>query len=86
MRDNLSNQGHVGHTGVRAAKYPNDKSPDKRESVSMKKPCAESIRQKSTASVFGVEPGDGKNVLVKPPGKRPELGIGLKVPVRVVSG
>lgn len=44
MYDNLSNQWQVGHTGARAAKYPNDKSPDKRESVSMKKPCAESIR------------------------------------------
>jgi hypothetical protein len=44
MSDSLSDQGQVGHTGTRAAKYPNVKSPDKRESVSMKKPCAESIR------------------------------------------
>jgi hypothetical protein len=32
------------HTGVRAAKYPKVNSPEATESVSMKKPCAESIR------------------------------------------
>lgn len=36
--------GHVEHTAVREAKYPNESSPEVRESVSMKYPDPESIR------------------------------------------
>src|SRR4029077_10447087 len=36
--------GQPWQTGVRVAKYPKDNSPEDKESVSMKKPCPESIR------------------------------------------
>jgi hypothetical protein len=39
-----SRQLQVGHTVDLVAKYPRVRSPDKTESVSMKKPCSESMK------------------------------------------
>jgi hypothetical protein len=36
--------GQPWQTGARVAKYPRENSPETRESVSMKRPCPESIR------------------------------------------